>query len=219
MRPDSPLRLFVVGVGAFYLALLVGLTIAFADDVPPAAWVGFAVVTCVVAALVLAAIGLFERIDRDAGTDAAAALATADDGRRRVLVVADVGCDGKEACGRLLSTIARGSSPEVFVVAPTIASPLHHMTDDEGRERTTAGRRLDEIILLLKEERIEAHGMVGSDLPLEAIQDALAVFPASEIVVLAPPGESSAWSERDLVERTRSTYARPVTHVALPRAA
>lgn len=60
--------------------------------------------------------------------------------------------------------------------------------------------------------------MIGSDLPLQAIQDALAVFAADEIVILAPPPETSSWSEGDLVDSARSTHGRPVTHLPVARA-
>jgi hypothetical protein len=219
MRPSLLLRLSVIGVAALYLGLLIGFTVGFGGDLPTAAWVGLAVVTVIVSVIAVATIALFERVEAGAGTSGEMALAPVEDGRRRVLVVADVGCEGSDACPLILSKIGRASGPEVLVVAPAITSPLHHLTDDESHERATAGRRLDEIVSLLRQEGVRAHGMVGSDLPLEAIQDALAVFPANEIVVLAPPSDRSAWSERDLVERTRTTFARPVTQVALPRAA
>jgi hypothetical protein len=50
------------------------------------------------------------------------------------------------------------------------------------------------------------------------MHDALALFPADEIVLLTPPPESSAWSERDLVDRARATFRQPVVEVTAPRA-
>jgi hypothetical protein len=219
MTRRSPLRLIVVGVGALYLALLIGFTVGFAGHVPSAAWIGFAIVAVIVATLVTATIALFERSELGASANPAAPLPPLGDGRQRLLVVADAGCRGNDACARIVSRVDRDARPYVRVVAPTIASPLHHMTDDEGRERDGAGRRLDEVVSLLREEGIRARGLVGSDLPLEAIQDALAVFPADEIVVLAPPPHGSAWSERDLVERARAAFGRPVVDVEVARAA
>ena len=58
---------------------------------------------------------------------------------------------------------------------------------------------------LLLADGVEARGMIGSDLPLEAINDALAIFPADEIVILAPASELTTWSEFDLL---RSAPAR-----------
>jgi hypothetical protein len=219
MRPSALLRGLVVGTAVLYLGLGIGFTLAFVDDVPTAAWVGFGVVALVVTALATATIVLFERIDSRAGVEGGTTAPRASDGRQRVLVVADVGCAGADVCPYILSRIRSRSNAEVFVVAPAIASPLHHLMDDEGRERATAGRRLDEIVSLLKTDGVKVQGMVGSDLPLEAIHDALAVFPADEIVILAPPAEMSAWSERDLVERVRSTFGRPVTEAPVKQPA
>ncbi len=217
MRPSSLLRLFVVGIAVVYVGLLIGFTIGFADDVPAGAWVGFAVVAVVVTALALGTIVLFERIDSEAGARGGTAAPPASDGRERVLIVADVGCEGADVCERVVSRLRRRPEAAVLVVAPVIASPIHHLMDDEGPERLTAGRRLDEVVRLLKREGLDARGVVGSDLPLEAMADALAVFPADEIVILAPPAGESEWSEQDLTERARATFDRPITHVPVPR--
>ncbi len=219
MKPSALLRSLMVGTALIYLGSLIGFTVAFADDVPTGAWVGFGVVALIATALVMTTIVLFERIDARGGTERGAAAPPVSDGRQRVLVVADVGCSGSDVCPFILSRVGSRSNAEVLVVAPTIASPLHHLMDDEGRERASAGRRLDEVVSLLKRDGVSVRGMIGSDLPLEAIQDALAVFPADEIVILAPPAEVSAWSERDLVERARTAFARPVTEVPVVQAA
>lgn len=219
MRPSGLLRGLVAGAAVLYLGLLIGFTAGFANDVPTTAWVGFGVVAVIATALAVATIVLFERLDASAGTDGTAASRPASDGRQRLLVVADVGCEGTDVCPLILSKIRSRPHADVLVVAPTIASPVHHLMDDEVRERAAAGRRLDEIVSLLKHEGVKARGMIGSDLPLEAIQDVLAVFPAGEIVVLAPPAAASAWSERDLVERARKTFALPLTHIPVTRPA
>jgi hypothetical protein len=219
MRSSRTLRLFVAGVTIAYLAFVVSLTVAFADSMPPIAWVGYGVVVLIATAIAIAAVVFFERIEREAGAEAGTALPPATDGRPRVLVVADTECESRETCTQLLSRIHRGSNPDVLVIAPTLASPLRHMTDDETRERVKANERLAEVVSLLREEGVSAHGLVGSDLPLEAMHDALTVFPATEIVVLAPSSDRRSWSERGLVERARTTFDRPVTEVSAPLAA
>lgn len=219
MRPSALLRGLVIGAAVVYLGSIVGLTVAFAGELPPVAWVGLGVVGLVTTTLVTATIVLFERIDARAGTDRRAAAPLVSDGRDRVLVAADVGCAGADVCSVVLTRIGSRSNAEVFVVAPTITSPLHHLMNDEREERASAAVRLDEIVSLLKDEGVVTRGLVGSDLPLEAIQDALAVFPADEIVILAPPVEQSAWSEHDLVERARTAFGRPVIGVPVARAA
>lgn len=212
------LRLIVVGTAVLYMGLLVGFTVLFADDVPTAAWVGFGVVAAVATALVIGTIRLFERIDAEAGMDGSADEPSDQDGLHRILVVADVGSEGADTCPEIVARIRNKSNTQVLVLAPTIASPFHHLMDDEETERVSAGRRLDEILSLLKHNGVDAQGMIGSDLPLQAIQDALAVFSADEIVILAPPSETSTWSERDLVDRARAAHGRPVTHLPVTRA-
>jgi hypothetical protein len=218
MRPSALLRSTVVGMAVLYLGLLVGFTVVFADPVPTAAWVGFGVIAAMATALVIGTIRLFERSEATAGMDRRADAVPAHDGRHRVLVVADVGCEGSDVCPLIVERARSKSNTQVLVVAPTIASPFHHLMDDEGTERFSAGRRLDEIVSTLEYNGVEAQGMIGSDLPLQAIQDALAVFSADEIVVVAPSSETSGWSERDLVDRARSAHGRPVTHLELSRA-
>jgi hypothetical protein len=213
MKSSWLLRLFVAGVTVAYLVLLISFAVVFADGLPPIAWVGYGVVVSVAAAIAAVVIVLFERIEREAGTQPVTAVAPATAGRPRVLVVADAGCDERETRRQLLSRIHRGSNPDVLVIAPTLASPLDHMTNDEGRARANAHERLVGIVSFLREEGIAARGLLGSDLPLEAMHDALTIFPASEIVVLGATDERAQWSERELVERARSTFARPVAKV------
>jgi hypothetical protein len=93
------------------------------------------------------------------------------------------------------------------------------MTDDEGQARATAAARLGDVVSFLREEGVAARGIVGSDLPLEAIRDALAIFPATEILVIAPPRDRATWSDRDIAARALETYGRPLTEVVVPRAA
>lgn len=210
------MRALVAAVAFTYVGLLVGFTAGFADSLPTVAWVGLGLVTTAAIALAIATIVLFERLDARAGTSGNSATHVAD-GRHRVLVVADVGCDAADACPMILAHMAERASADVFVVAPTITSPFHHLMGDDDRERGSAGGRLDEIIALLKGEGVKPQGIVGSDLPLEAIQDALAIFPADEIIVLAPPEDSGTWSEHQLVERAQRAFRLPVTHIPVNR--
>jgi hypothetical protein len=56
---------------------------------------------------------------------------------------------------------------------------------------------------------------VGDPDPNMAIEDALRMFPADEIIISTlPPGESK-WLEHDVVERTRREVDLPMTHVVV----
>ncbi|MEZ5101840.1 MAG: hypothetical protein R3C15_18990 [Thermoleophilia bacterium] len=213
-RHSSLLRGLVAAIGILYVGSLIGFTVGFAGDVPVGGWIGFGVVAAVVSVLSIGAIVLLERVEDEAGTDRAVPLPLPVDGRHRVLVVADVGCAAGDACPAIVSHLPAGGA-EVLVVAPSVVSPLHRLTDDDARERAAAGRRLDEVLAALAGRGVRARGLVGAETPLEAIEDALAAFPADEIVVLAPPTAQARWSEVDLVERARIAFGRPVTHVAV----
>jgi hypothetical protein len=54
---------------------------------------------------------------------------------------------------------------------------------------------------------------VGDPDPLIAVADALAVFPADEIIVSTHPPGRSNWLEKDLIERLQDRHRQPVTHL------
>jgi hypothetical protein len=57
--------------------------------------------------------------------------------------------------------------------------------------------------------------MIGDADPLQAALDALALFPADEIVVATHPEGRSNWLARGLVERLCETCYVPVLHVTV----
>src|SRR5690349_3576982 len=58
-----------------------------------------------------------------------------------------------------------------------------------------------------------ARGEVGDANPLLTIGDALANFPATEIVIVTHPPGQSDWLEHRLVERATSRFNLPITHL------
>ena len=60
---------------------------------------------------------------------------------------------------------------------------------------------------------MEARGEVGDANPLVAIDDALAHFPASAIVIATLPPGQSKWLERGLIDKARARFGVPVTHL------
>ena len=55
--------------------------------------------------------------------------------------------------------------------------------------------------------------MIGDSDPLIAIDDALAGFEATEIVVATHPPSHSNWLEKDLPARASERFGLPVTHL------
>jgi hypothetical protein len=50
---------------------------------------------------------------------------------------------------------------------------------------------------------------------MQAIADALEVFPADEIIIATHPQERSHWLAHDLVFRARARFDQPVLHIVV----
>ena len=118
--------------------------------------------------------------------------------RYRLLVVSNETVEAPKLHSLLRRRTALQPS-RVVIVAPGMV---------DGRPLDTALDRLDEM-------GIQADGWSGDASPLLAIDDALRVFPADEIIVVThQPGESS-WLDQRLVERARASFDIPVTHLTV----
>ena len=78
---------------------------------------------------------------------------------------------------------------DVVVVAPALNSRLRRWVSDEDAARGRAEARLDTLLERLRPITGHVEGRVGDADPLLAIGDALATFPADEVVVAVGPGE------------------------------
>lgn len=105
-----------------------------------------------------------------------------------------------------------GDDAEVQVIAPaSTISWLDRLTNAEDDARADATERAEAASKELPGEQVEAHG--GDVDPLQAIEDALRMFPADEIVVLTAPNEEETWLEAGLGEKTRERFSASVTHL------
>ena len=86
-----------------------------------------------------------------------------------------------------------------------------------GRTHAEAVKRLagDASLVALRAVGVDAPGEIGSDDPLQAIEDAIRSFAPDEIVIATHPEGRSNWLERDLVAHTRERFALPVAHVVV----
>lgn len=131
----------------------------------------------------------------------------------RILVVANRTCP----CPALLEEIARRAQAHepsaVLIVAPALNSRLRHYVSDIDAALAEARERLQLAVGGLDEFGLGAEGRIGDSDPYVAIADALADFPASELIVSTlPPGQSN-WLERGLLERVRAEFDVPLTHM------
>jgi hypothetical protein len=137
------------------------------------------------------------------------------DGRRRILVVANETVGGR-ALLREIENRSRGRESEILVVTPALAgSRAEYWASDLDEAMELARQRLELSLQAIQEAGLSARGEVGDPEPDVAIEDALAEFPADEIVISTHPPERSRWLERGIVERTRREIDLPVTHVVV----
>ena len=130
----------------------------------------------------------------------------------RLLVIANRTCP----CPALLNLVVERTRLEpdhkVEVVAPALNSRLRHMLSDVDEAVQAAAGRLDQAVTHLRQAGVNAVGQVGDSDPMLAIEDALALFPADEVIISTLPQGHSNWLERGLIERARAVLDMPVHH-------
>jgi hypothetical protein len=134
------------------------------------------------------------------------------EGVRRILVIANRTCP----CPTLADEVARRANAaptDVLVVAPALNSRLRHWLSDVDDALTRAHERLEHAITALRRRGVVARGEIGDADPLLAIEDALASFPADEIVIATLPAGRSNWIERGLVEKAKARFGIPIAHL------
>jgi hypothetical protein len=133
---------------------------------------------------------------------------------RRFLVVANETVGGRTLRDRITEKAA-GYEEQVLVVCPALNSPLKHWTSDEDDARIEAQRRLEASLARLRELGIDARGEVGDADPVQAMEDALGLFGADEIIISTHPEGRSHWLERGVVTTARDRFDVPITHVVV----
>jgi len=137
------------------------------------------------------------------------------DGRHRLLVVANETVGG----GALLEEIrnrCRGRNSEILVMTPALAaSRAAHWASDVDEAIELARQRLELSLIAIDRLGVRAKGEIGDSDPNVAIEDALRVFPADEIVISTHPPDRSQWLEHGVVDRAREEIDLPVTHVVV----
>jgi len=137
---------------------------------------------------------------------------------RRILVVANETVGGERLRDEIRSR-SEGYDEHVLVVTPALNSHLRHWASDEDNARVEAQKRLDASLERLRAGGIDAKGEVGDAEPLQAMEDALRLFGADEIIISTHPEGRSHWLEKGIVETARERFAVPITHVVVDLAA
>ena len=137
------------------------------------------------------------------------------DSTRRILVVANQTAAGRELLEEIRNR-CREVDCEVLLVSPAlVGSRSQRWASDIDEGLDLARERMARSVTALQGVGVAVRAEVGDPDPNMAIEDALRVFPADEIVISTlPPGESR-WLEHDVVERTRREVDLPMTHVVV----
>ena len=102
---------------------------------------------------------------------------------------------------------------EFKVVAPALDSKARFWTSDNDAAIARANEVQQETVERLAEDDVDAVGDTGESDPLLALQDALATFPAEEIVICTHPEGERNWAEEDLLEQAQGRFPVPVRQI------
>ncbi len=137
------------------------------------------------------------------------------DGKFRLLVVANETVQGEALLNEIRERCDDRRS-EVMVVTPALAaSRADHWASDIDKAIELARQRMELSLIEIRGLGLKARGEIGDSDPNTAIEDALRVFAADEIVISTHPPERSRWLEHGVVDKARERIDLPITHVVV----
>ncbi len=137
------------------------------------------------------------------------------DGKFRLLVIANETVQGEELLKEIRGR-CRDRRCEVMVVTPALASSrTSHWTSDIDEAIELARQRMELSLIEIRRLGLKAKGEIGDSDPNVAIEDALRVFAADEILISTHPSDRSRWLERGVVDKARERIDLPITHVVV----
>jgi hypothetical protein len=134
------------------------------------------------------------------------------DGRRRVLLVVTCPVEEPAAVRQIASAAGlAGEEAEVRVLSPARIGFLDRWASDVEGARQTAQRNLVATVAALAKAGVRAEARVGDEDIVQAVEDQLQSFPASDVVLVSDAGkngEDAATAE--LGSRLRADFHRIV---------
>lgn len=104
---------------------------------------------------------------------------------------------------------------ETLVVAPALNSFLGRQIGDAAIAERDAERRTVQAVLTLSAAGIPSSGIVGDADPLLAIEDALSVYDADEVVIAVGTRNRGGWLGEKLAQRAQARLGVPVRHAVV----
>jgi hypothetical protein len=100
---------------------------------------------------------------------------------------------------------------EILVMAPTLPGRLAWLAGEIDRTREVADERLRVVLGQLEDANQTARGVVGSDDPMAAFEDAVAEFDPAHILIALRSPDDAGWQEEGLIEQVLKRFGLPVT--------
>jgi hypothetical protein len=144
--------------------------------------------------------------------------APATDSRRHLLIVTSREIDAPAAV-EAVSRAARldsGDDVDVRVLAPSTSGFLDRWATDVQGAREEAQRKLVITLAALSRAELDAKAQVGDAAIVQAVEDQLRSFPATEVLLATGPADEDAEGERAAEELGRR-LTQPFRRVELPR--
>jgi hypothetical protein len=147
------------------------------------------------------------------------AVTSGGDDKHRLLVIANETVGGKALLDEIRDR-SRNRDSEILVVTPALASSrAAHWASDVDEAIELARQRMELSLIAIGELGLKAKGEIGDSDPNVAIEDALRVFSADEILISTHPPERSRWLEHGVVDQAREQIDLPISHVVVDLAA
>jgi hypothetical protein len=121
----------------------------------------------------------------------AIAPATTGDAVERILVVAGDPLEDAGAIEEISAAVKAWENPRVLVLAPANLGFLDRWASDVEAARRDAQRRLVLSVAALAAAGIEAEARVGDEDVVQAVEDQLGSFPASEVILVSADGKEN----------------------------
>jgi hypothetical protein len=107
---------------------------------------------------------------------------------------------------------------EVRVVAPMLTGRLQSWVSDIDASALEADERMQAIVGSIGASgQAATRGQIGDEDPLQAVADALTVFPADALILSVNAPDVANWRERGFSEKVRERFELPVTERLLDR--
>jgi len=104
------------------------------------------------------------------------------------------------------------AAEEILVIAPTLPGRFEWLASATDRARQQADERLQAVLGQLDAMgAAPARGVIGSDDPLVAFEDAVRDFEPDHVLIALRSADRAGWQERGLLDRLLERFAQPIT--------